>query len=230
MENPQTTDSTAQNQPLNNAEDGNAAAISRNARITKIKQKFLPGFRITLLLSLAIYIAMLVIGILGVHKCPVEENIPLFLIATGAIGLITKILTYARERLLRHFQVKFVESSLYTVEIVFLILGAYWVYKEYPPNYDPGVTFYCQKTAYLFAFVYITVVLVIIGLGVLAGLICVMCCAICVASLSSCLLNCDIEGQKNEDNEKDGDDEQEEKALKDDDKDKEKEKEGTSND
>ncbi|XP_056632853.1 uncharacterized protein LOC130442603 isoform X2 [Diorhabda sublineata] len=127
MANQQTTDPVAsQNQPLNNPPDSanneNSVERTRTERITKIKQKVLPGVKITLLISVIIYIAMFIIGILGVHHCPAEENIPLFLIATGAVGLITKITTYMREHIMRHFQVGYMESSMYTVEMVFLIL------------------------------------------------------------------------------------------------------------
>ncbi|XP_028141789.1 transmembrane protein 272 isoform X3 [Diabrotica virgifera virgifera] len=194
----QSTDSSAaQHQPLNNppatgSSNAHTPAQTQKARIAKIKQKLLPGVKITLLLSLIIYLAMLIIGILGVHHCPVEENIPLFLIATGAIGLITKITTYMREQIMRHFQVGYVESSLYTIEMVFLILGAYWVYKEYPPKYDPIFgRAYCQKTAYMMAFVYITFIFGF-ALVVVAGFIFFLCCICCLAG---CSLKSDDEEQ-----------------------------------
>ncbi|XP_072378712.1 uncharacterized protein [Diabrotica undecimpunctata] len=198
-----TESSAAQHQPLNNppatgsSNAHHTPAQTQKARIAKIKQKILPGVKITLLLSLIIYLAMLIIGILGVHHCPVEENIPLFLIATGAIGLITKITTYMREQIMRHFQVGYVESSLYTVEMVFLILGAYWVYKEYPPSYNQadGIL-YCQKTAYIFAFVYITIILAFIAIGVLSVLLCILLCGLCACACSAC---CDLEAQPEED-------------------------------
>ncbi|CAG9829388.1 unnamed protein product [Diabrotica balteata] len=193
-----TESSGAQHQPLNNppatgsSNAHHTPAQTQKARIAKIKQKILPGVKITLLLSLIIYLAMLIIGILGVHHCPVEENIPLFLIATGAIGLITKITTYMREQIMRHFQVGYVESSLYTVEMVFLILGAYWVYKEYPPKYDPSFGHaYCQKTAYMMAFVYITFILSF-AFVMIAGFIFFLCCICCLAG---CALSSDNEEQ-----------------------------------
>ncbi|XP_057660889.1 uncharacterized protein LOC130896662 isoform X1 [Diorhabda carinulata] len=184
MANQQTTDPVAsQNQPLNNppesANNENSVERMRTERITKIKQKVLPGVKITLLISVIIYIAMFIIGILGVHHCPAEENIPLFLIATGAVGLITKITTYMREHIMRHFQVGYMESSMYTVEMVFLILGAYWVYKEYPPSYVPGTLGYCRKSTYMLAFVYITIILSIAFVA-LAGFLFFLCCICCL--------------------------------------------------
>lgn len=53
MENQQTTDATAQNQPLNDAENGNRAVQSQNERITKIKQKFLRKYYIVFVRSAA---------------------------------------------------------------------------------------------------------------------------------------------------------------------------------
>lgn len=53
--------------------------------------------------------------------------------------------------------------------------GCYWVYKEYPPSYNPNDAKYCQKTAYKFAFVYITFLLAIMFI-VLAGFMCFLGC------------------------------------------------------
>ncbi|CAG9823584.1 unnamed protein product [Phaedon cochleariae] len=193
MENPQTT-TTAQHQPLNNQDAENAGIDNavkaednnwRQARFTKIKEKIMPSIRITFLISLVFNVAMLVIGCLAVNKCPVQEYVPLYLIVTGAVGLLSKIITFLREKLIRHFQVTFIESSLYTIESVFFVLGSYWVYKVYPPNYDPlSGHSYCQKTAYMFAFVYITIFYALI-LAVLSGLLCFMCCLCLLASDSS---------------------------------------------
>nr|XP_023029772.1 uncharacterized protein LOC111517746 [Leptinotarsa decemlineata] len=125
---------------------------------------------------------MFIVGILAVNKCPVQDNIPLYLIATGAIGLLSKLITTTREQIMRHVKTGFVESALYTVEVVFLILGSYWVYKVYPPSYDPkdGAA-YCQKTAYLFAFIYLTFFYAIV-MCIFCGFMCFLCCICLLAT------------------------------------------------
>lgn len=55
-----------------------------------------------------------------------------------------------------------------TVIIIKKILstGSYWVFKIFEPNYDESSVLYCNKTVYLFAFVYLIVhysVLLLIG-------------------------------------------------------------------
>ncbi|KAK9875086.1 hypothetical protein WA026_005881 [Henosepilachna vigintioctopunctata] len=154
--------------------------------IRKLKAKLLPGFKYTLLFSLIIYLAMLIIGILAVKKCPVNENIPLFLCIIGFVGLASKLVTYLRDRIIPYFKIKYVESALYTTELVFFILGTYWVYKEYKPSFDPADgARYCQKTAYMYAFIYITAFFVV-TLGVILLFVCLCCCAMCgVACLNS---------------------------------------------
>ncbi|XP_066254878.1 transmembrane protein 272-like [Euwallacea similis] len=129
----------------------------------KVRTKCLPGVRITLLLSLIFYISMFGVGIWGIKKCPVEPNIPFFLIVIGGIGMLSKFVS-AIEILRSHQPVKHVESSLYTIELVFMLLGSFWVFKEYKPNYNPGMPDYCNKTVYMFAFVYLVVICAILGI------------------------------------------------------------------
>ncbi|KAJ8970551.1 hypothetical protein NQ314_001167 [Rhamnusium bicolor] len=94
------------------------------------------------------------------------------------IGLFSKFLTIIREQIAPHLEVKYIETSLYSVEIVFFILGSFWVYKEYQPKYNPTAgDKYCEKTVYLFAFVYLTV-LYAIAVAILSGFMCFLICII----------------------------------------------------
>ncbi|XP_063913132.1 uncharacterized protein LOC135129809 isoform X3 [Zophobas morio] len=72
--------------------------------IKKLKEKLVPGIKYGLLISAIINLSMLVVGCLNVHKCPVNKHIPLFLIATGAIGLMSKFVSYVRDRISAHVQ------------------------------------------------------------------------------------------------------------------------------
>ncbi|CAH0556794.1 unnamed protein product [Brassicogethes aeneus] len=150
----------------------NSENISGNQNaFSRVSNKCLPGLRLGLILSLVIYLAMLIVGILGKNDCPVNKYIPLFLIITGIVGLISKLTTVVRDKLENYFPVKYLESALYIVELVIFSLGCYWVLKEFQPNYNPGGSHYCKKSVYLLSFIYIAVALAIM-LATLAGFLC----------------------------------------------------------
>ncbi|KAJ8920597.1 hypothetical protein NQ315_004736 [Exocentrus adspersus] len=159
--------------PVNNPDDEDQR---RNA-VTRLKKKLLPGTRVIFVIWLIIYICLLGVGSYGVKKCPVEKYIPMYLIATGVIGLLSKLLNCYREKLLPILDVSYILTCLYAVEIVLLIFGSYWVYKEYQPKYDPKQgNLYCDKTVYLLAFVYITILYAVtlcIVAGFLSFLVCI---------------------------------------------------------
>lgn len=53
------------------------------------------------------------------------------------------------------------------------IIGSFWIFKEYEPNYDPTKGKYCNKSLYMFAFwlimsVYISLGLLTVGLCAVA--------------------------------------------------------------
>ncbi|KAJ8969186.1 hypothetical protein NQ317_010286 [Molorchus minor] len=155
------------------------------------------GIRITLLLAIAVYFALLVVGVWGIQKCPVQEYIPLFLIATGGVGLFSKFITFMRDHIALHIDVKYIETTFYSVETVFFILGSYWVYKEYQPKYDPSYgNHYCNKTVYMFAFVYLTA-LYAIAVAIVSGFACFLVCILFLKTVESGEENVDAEAQTN---------------------------------
>ncbi|KAL3276593.1 hypothetical protein HHI36_011965 [Cryptolaemus montrouzieri] len=162
--------------------------------IRKLKARLIPGLKYTLLCSLVFYLALLIIGILSVNKCPVDENIPLFLCITGFVGMSSKLVTYLRDRIIPYFKIKYIESALYTTETIFFFLGTYWVFKEFKPSFNPadGVK-YCQETAYMAAFIYLTVSYVLL-ITILLAFLCVCCCCICVGEV--CCVSSEIESVK----------------------------------
>ncbi|XP_018570206.1 uncharacterized protein LOC108910161 [Anoplophora glabripennis] len=150
--------------------------------VIRLKEKLLPGTRIVLVTWLVIYVCLLGVGIYGVKKCPVEKYIPMYLVATGAIGLLSKLLNCYKDKILPFLDVSYILTCLYAVEIVLLIFGSYWVYKEYKPTYDPkdGAQ-YCDKTVYLVAFVYISILYAITAM-VVSGFLCFLICIYFVKS------------------------------------------------
>nr|CAH7748535.1 unnamed protein product [Callosobruchus chinensis] len=124
---------------------------------------------------------MVIVGSLAFGKCPVEPYIPFYLVALGVVGFFGKCATSLRQWGNGEYVKTEVESGLYAVEFMLLLFGGFWVYKEYPPSYDPNDgEKYCQKTAYLFAFIWTTIIYVCL-LVVLAAFPCFLLC-ICFVS------------------------------------------------
>lgn len=57
------------------------------------------------------------------------------------------------------------------------IIGSFWIFKEYEPNYDRSLGKYCNKSLYMFAFWLITSVYISLGI-LIVGL-----CAIAIGSV-----------------------------------------------
>nr|CAI5831130.1 unnamed protein product [Callosobruchus analis] len=129
---------------------------------------------------------MVVVGSLAFGKCPVEPYIPFYLVALGEYKMIDSGCHSYRYRvfLLRASCVSAENLTHYIFSITTFLAGGFWVYKEYPPRYDPNDgEKYCQKTAYLFAFIWTTIIYVFL-LVVLAAFPCFLIC-ICFVSRTS---------------------------------------------
>ncbi|KAF7286882.1 transmembrane protein 272-like [Rhynchophorus ferrugineus] len=169
-------------------------AVEQNeAKLQRIKTKCLPGVKITLIISILLSLVSFIIGIWGTHKCPVEDNIPFFLIVIGGIGLLSKVLTYVREKLVKlNDKTQYIMSVLYTVEIVFLLNGSFWVFKVYKPSFDPtDDDKYCSKTVYMFAFAYLFILYGMV-IVVICTFLCFLGCILCVVATSD---DTDVEAQ-----------------------------------
>lgn len=64
---------------------------------------------------------------------------------------------------------------------IFLFSGTYWVYKEFKPSYTPGDQNYCDKTAYLFGFIYLTFYYALV-IVMICGFCCFLACACCIGA------------------------------------------------
>ncbi|RZB40033.1 hypothetical protein BDFB_004996 [Asbolus verrucosus] len=157
--------------------------------IKRTVQFFIAGFQYPLVVSAVVNFSILILGGLNIHKCPVNNYIPIFMIVIGAVGLFSKFLSFLRSRI-EHVGVLYCETALYSVEVVFFLLGkvyygmashqialvtfsgTFWVYSEFKPSFDPvDKEKYCNKTAYLFAFIYLTLHYTIILAGINAALV-----------------------------------------------------------
>ncbi|VEN46447.1 unnamed protein product [Callosobruchus maculatus] len=131
----------------------------------------------SLLMSISVNIAMVVVGSLAFGKCPVEPYIPFYLVAFGFVSFIAKCTTALREwGGQQYFKSTATESVLHVAELILLLLGGFWVYKEYPPSYDPNDgEKYCQKTVYQFAFIFTTIIYAFLFLVLATLILCLPC-------------------------------------------------------
>lgn len=51
------------------------------------------------------------------------------------------------------------------------MIGSYWIYRIYEPNYNPMLGKYCDETLYMFAFWLVTSVYILLGLSIVCLLI-----------------------------------------------------------
>lgn len=127
-------------------------------------------------MTVVIPICMVVFGSLYMHQCPVNEYIPVYLLVGGIFGIVKQLLnlsTRVRQREEDRAEERLRQSPTQTLINCFMlgwfIIGSYWIYKEYEPNYDPSKGKYCNKSLYLFAFwlissVYIFITFIVVGL------------------------------------------------------------------
>ncbi|XP_047738048.1 uncharacterized protein LOC125178413 [Hyalella azteca] len=156
-----------------------------------------------LMVSMAVPLLMVILGIQYLHECPIEPHIPIYLLVGGLFGALKGmwlICQQVRSRRYERIDDAFADDGLdeiFTsisyratdvVLSVFLVvwfgLGNYWVYKIYLPRYEAPLfqpNDWCSKTVYLFAlsqllFVYtVTAVLLLISISLSCWRRCVTC-------------------------------------------------------
>ncbi|XP_078600926.1 transmembrane protein 272-like [Branchiostoma floridae x Branchiostoma japonicum] len=130
------------------------------------------------LVSLAIIVAMVVVGSLYVHDCPIQYMIPVYLIVYG-IFLLLPTFTARHRRdgedppdvLQSPGQCCF-QGIIGCFLLVWFIGGTSWVYPAFPvvDFTNTTSTNYCQPVLYNFAFTVTTATWVVAGVGLLASL------------------------------------------------------------
>ncbi|XP_041811751.1 transmembrane protein 272-like [Chelmon rostratus] len=128
-----------------------------------------------------VMIAAIGVGLTNLGHCPLQPNIPIYLIVLGASSLLSLSLTYTRS-IWQDGCISILSLTCTTLLHLFtlswFIAGTTWVYPVYPPNYTPGVARYCQRTTYQFAFIVTTLVWVTLSL--------VFVCVFCFGLLTCC--------------------------------------------
>jgi len=133
-----------------------------------------------ILLGLSIF--SIVIGVVHLHNCPIQPKIPIYLIGIGILSILPPItgIFYAR----RHYNIftHVVNAIIALVFLTWLITGSVWIYQIYQPNFHCSsnrMDLYCNKSLYMFAFCFTTI------LWVLIAIICVIV-PVCPCVLSYC--------------------------------------------
>lgn len=150
--------------------------------------------------SIALPIAMIIIGSVYKDSCPIQKNIPIWLIVAGSFGCLSTLLRTIsscinlykkRDSAANNNENEFAKKSCLSslVELflfIWFILGNVWVYSiQKSVQYNPEITqTYCHETLYLFAFWVITISWIFTGL-----FFCCCCCVILVAGCGMGLIN-----------------------------------------
>lgn len=125
-------------------------------------------------MTIVIPVCMVVFGFLYLNECPQNDYIPVYLLIGGLFGIIKQLLhlsTHVRspeEQEAERLRQSPTQTLINCFMLGWFIIGSYWIYKEYEPNYDPMKGIYCNKSLYLFAFWLITSVYVFLGLVTVA--------------------------------------------------------------
>ena len=124
----------------------------------------------------------LFLGAKNIDNCPAGYTVPIFLIVSGALGLILVPLSAVINCCFKYLShdsrtgayLHFITSLLYTCAVMFalvwVISGCIWVFRIYHPNYKGDDDSYCDELTYK------TAIVVIIS----TYIICLFsCCCIC---------------------------------------------------
>ncbi|XP_059608325.1 uncharacterized protein LOC132256140 [Phlebotomus argentipes] len=141
------------------------------------------GFTVILGATTIVPICMIVFGSIYLYDCPQGEYIPVYLLVGGGFGVIKQLLHLStrvrtrEEQAAEEMRQSSTQMLLNCFMLGWFIIGSYWVYKEYEPNYDPAKGKYCNKSLYLFSFWLVT------SIYITTGLVLFVLCFISIASV-----------------------------------------------
>jgi len=141
------------------------------------------GCTVACSITVVIPVCMIIIGSLHVNDCPIEPNIPLFLIVGGSFSVLKYILNLGSVGKNRRQRQRTQDGQppppppthpgQYLINCflcAWFITGCVWVYRVYPPVLedtqvgDPNYSRYCHVLVYNFAFWLITSAYIFLGL------------------------------------------------------------------
>ncbi|XP_058061896.1 uncharacterized protein LOC131212125 isoform X1 [Anopheles bellator] len=127
------------------------------------------GCTIILGITIVIPVCMLVFGIIYLYDCPQGEYIPVYLLVGGGFGVLKQLLHLStrvrsrEEQELERLRQTPTQTLINCFMLGWFIIGSFWIYRIYEPNYDPALGKYCNKSLYLFTFWLITSVYITLG-------------------------------------------------------------------
>ncbi|UJR28134.1 hypothetical protein I4U23_009391 [Adineta vaga] len=136
------------------------------------------------------------IGVKYLNDCPVQPNLPVYLLVAGSMGLVRLLnllwKQFRRRRLRKLEGVEldqeeetedngsgFTDAVLNLFLLAWFIVGQFWTWRSFMPNFEFGLENpekYCHKNVYIFALVHIALVYVMF-LAVILFFIALTCCA-----------------------------------------------------
>uniref|UniRef100_A0A182PTY7 Uncharacterized protein n=1 Tax=Anopheles epiroticus TaxID=199890 RepID=A0A182PTY7_9DIPT len=120
------------------------------------------GCTIALGITIVIPVCMIVFGSLYLYDCPQGEYIPVYLLVGGGFGVLKQLLHLStrvrsrEEQELERLRQTPTQTLINCFMLGWFIIGSFWIYQIYEPNYDPALGKYCNKSLYLFTFWLIT--------------------------------------------------------------------------
>uniref|UniRef100_A0A2M4AT39 Uncharacterized protein n=1 Tax=Anopheles triannulatus TaxID=58253 RepID=A0A2M4AT39_9DIPT len=141
------------------------------------------GCTIILGITIVIPVCMLVFGTVYLYDCPQGEYIPVYLLVGGGFGVLKQLLHLStrvrsrEEQELERLRQTPTQTLINCFMLGWFIIGSFWIYRIYEPNYDPALGKYCNKSLYLFTFWLITSVYMMLGI------VTVVLCSVSIISL-----------------------------------------------
>uniref|UniRef100_A0A1Q3EY38 Putative conserved plasma membrane protein n=2 Tax=Culex tarsalis TaxID=7177 RepID=A0A1Q3EY38_CULTA len=127
------------------------------------------GCTIILGITIVIPVCMIVFGSIYLYDCPQGEYIPVYLLVGGGFGVLKQLLHLStrvrsrEEQELERLRQSPTQTLINCFMLGWFIIGSFWIYRIYEPNYDPAMGKYCNKSLYLFTFWLITSVYMTLG-------------------------------------------------------------------
>ncbi|XP_058832257.1 transmembrane protein 272-like [Topomyia yanbarensis] len=122
-------------------------------------------------ITIVVPLSMIALGLIYLRDCPQSKYISLFLVVGGGFGVVkqmlhlsTRVRTRIEDQELERLRQSPTQTMINCFMFAWFIIGSFWVYGIYEPNYDPAKGEYCNKTLYLFTFWLLTSVYIALGI------------------------------------------------------------------
>jgi len=116
------------------------------------------------------------LGVVFIDSCPVESNIPVFMIIAGCVLMIRGVLFTVKGR--NSVCISSCSTFLDIFTIFWIIIGSFWVFSvtdEVIYEFDPNGAnpHYCQKTLYTFAIWFLAAFYLLFALAWIFAIVCI---------------------------------------------------------